>query len=195
MTEKTPSVQLKLAVYRSQERLKLINLASLDETEAYGFDLTGKPVMEPNRKCYYKFTGGHVGNVHLNYIFKKGLNPDNVTEPNSPKRVFGFEALSIQLGRNGAYADPKKIEQETSKLIKEGVSIIHYVKLSSLLGMQTFKKDEWMVTGKAEQPDYDVEWQKMLKDIKSEWRIATPKMEKSIHALNLRKTLAAEPEI
>jgi hypothetical protein len=189
------NVQLKLAVYRSQQRLNIINCNTLEEIECWGFDAQGKPILDPNRPCKYKFTGGHSGNVHLNYVFKRGLNPDNVRDPNSPQRVFEFKAVALQLSRNGAYADPQKIEKKTKKLIEEGVSIIHYVKLSSLLGMATIKNDEWLVTGKAEDPDYDLEWPNLLKKIGSEWRIATEKMTKAIGALFVKKTAHTSPQI
>jgi hypothetical protein len=189
-------VQLKLAVYRSNEKVQVINIKTGKIIDAFGFDQAGLPVTEPYRQCAYRITGGHSGNVYLNSVFRRGLLPNNEKDQN--KKVYGWAAIQLQLQRAGPSIDVKKLQEETEKLIKDGVATIHYCKLSNLLGIQDNNKqnDEWVIMGEApETPDYDIEWTPLLKTLKSEWRIATEKMREAFATLTIQRATEATADI
>ena len=203
----TSNINLKLVVFAQNERVRVINIEDYEgldtEISAFGFTEKGEPVTNPQQPVKYRVTGQSHGGVNLNNVYSRGLYMDHVerkptgryddhgrpiTEFVKPKRLFGWESVSMQLSRNGCHADPKTIQEATENLIRSGLSRVHYYRLCNVNGMaQSYGmfEDKWVV-GDVPEVNYDV-FNRLLKKIGSQWRIQTPNTMKLLRKLELQK--------
>jgi len=200
--EKEIGVHLKLCSFSSSATfpvLNIQNLQGLDERiEAFGFTENGQPA---NNKIQakYLFIGKVTGYVDLTRVYRAGINLNSYRnskgEIQQGKRVFGGEAISIMLQRNGLPMAPAAIEAKLETLVNDGATIYFY-KGSSLSHMdtKTYKltggADKWILSGKHQIQDTDV-WNEFLsKILHSKWRIKSKATEKLLASKALAKLLA-----
>jgi hypothetical protein len=193
------NVNLKITVFAQEARVKVVNVEDFtgldEEIDAFGFTEKGEPVtsMEHITQAKYRVTGLPRGGVNLNNVFSRGLNRDYKRDAtgkleNSGK-LHGWDAVTMQLSRNGCHADPKEIQQKTEALIKSGISRIHFYREANICGMaQSYDmfKDRWVVSGDVPEVNYDV-FNKLLKKLGSAWRIQTPNTMKLLRKLELQR--------
>ena len=194
------NVNLKLVVFAQNERVKVVNIQDFEgldeEISCFGFKEDGTPVtsMEHITQAKYRITGVSRSGVNLNGIFSRGLNTDFKRNPSTGKlensgKLHGWNAVAMQLSRNGCYADPKEIQAKTETLIKSGINRIHFYREANVNGMaQSYGmfSDRWIVSGDVPSINYDI-FNKLLKKIGSEWRIQTPNTMKLLRKLELQK--------
>jgi hypothetical protein len=209
------NINLKLTVFAKEARVKIVSLNDFtgldEEINAFGFTEKGDPVtsMEYIAQAKYRVTGFPRGGVNLNNVYSRGLNadykhvPDGYDEHGRQKfklvssgKAHGWDAVAMQLSRNGCHADPKTIQKQAESLIKSGISRVHFYREANINGMaQSYGmfKDKWLV-GDIPEVNYDV-FNKLLKKIGSKWRIQTPNTMKLLRKLELQKLISETENI
>jgi hypothetical protein len=193
------NINLRLVVFSSSDRVRIVNIQDFEgldmEISAFGFDANGEPITSSDqiRNVKYKVTGASHSGVFLNPVFSHGLSLEHKhnTLGNliSGEKVFGWNAVAMQLSRNGCYADPKTIQEATENLIRSGINRVHYYREANINGMAQdygMFKDHWIVSGDVPQINYDI-FNKLLKKISSAWRIQTAFTMKLLRKLELQK--------
>jgi hypothetical protein len=202
------NANLKIVVFSQTERVKVINITTFDgldsEIDAFGFTEKGEPVTNPEQlnNVKYRVTGLSHAGVNLNNVYSRGLCMDHKHVPDGydehgrqksklvlGKHLHGWDAVAMQLGRNGCHADPKTIQEATENLIRSGITRIHYFREANICGMaQSYGmfEDKWIVSGDVPEVNYDV-FNKLLKSLKSPWRIQTPNTMKLLRKLELQR--------
>ena len=201
------NVNLKITVFEQNTIVRIVNIESFEgldsEISAFGFDSNGNPItsMEQINNVKYRVTGQPRSGVNLNGIFSRGLNTDFKRNPSgkleNAGKLHGWNAIAMQLSRNGCYADPKTIQEATENLIRSGISRIHFYREANVNGMaQSYGmfSDKWIVSGDVPSINYDI-FNKLLKKIGSQWRIQTPNTMKLLRKLELQKLVSETSDL
>ena len=191
MTEKEIKSHIKMCVFSTSEILSVLNVSTLDgleeKIECQGFSESGKPIGKLSPK--YPFVGKVTGYVDLTRVYRVGIclnaTRDAKREIVQGKRVFGAEAISIMMQRNGiAFNEPlENLEEKIANLAENGATIYVY-KQSSTFNMNTATyqaagyKDKWIISTKHPVQSVD-KWNDFLKiKLKSNWRVKSRAIEK-----------------
>jgi hypothetical protein len=133
------------------------------------------------------------GRVDLSCAATLGIFPDFTRDAKRKlvkyPKVYGFSAMSIMLGRNGATA-PKDLEERITSLVNNGMTRIWIFKESNRRGMaQAYGfSDYWNIESMPPQTDYDL-FNDFLATLKSDYRIITNKTINALRKLELNKLL------
>jgi hypothetical protein len=194
------NANLKIVVFAQNTRVKIINIVTFDgldsEIDAFGFNAKGEPVTSPEQlnNIKYRMTGLSHAGVNLNNVYSRGLNTDYKRNPTTRKlensgKLHGWDAVALQLSRNGCSANPSEIQEKTEALIKSGITRIHFYRLCNVNGMsQSYNmfEDHWIVSGDVPEVSYDT-FNKLLKKIGSAWRIQTKATMQLLRKLELQR--------
>jgi len=165
-----------------QEKVRIVNLKTFDGTSpnseewifAYGFDSEGNPILrEGNLKnACYRVSGSFIGSIEWSPLLRKGISLGSL--------------LSIE---------ESKANQLISPFQESGVKQLNFVKKHQIYGMLQpyFVTDTWLVfIDKIPDVNYDGFNDKVLKRIKSAWRIYTPKIAQLLRKLEYQSIMNIE---
>ena len=191
MTEKEIGSHIKLCSFSTSEILPVLNVETLDgleeKIECQGFSESGKPIGKLPPK--YPFVGKVTGYVDLTRVYRVGIclnaTRNAKREIQQGIRVFGAEAISIMMQRNGlAWKEPlENLEEKIADLAENGATIYVYKESSTFnMNTETYKiagyKDKWIISTKHPVSNVD-KWNEFLsKKLHSDWRVKSRAIEK-----------------
>ena len=169
-------------VMRPKERVRIVNLKTFDGTSpnseewlfAYGFDSEGNPIFrEANlKRDNYKISGSFIGSVEWSPLLRRGIS------------------LGSLLG-----IEESKANQLIRPFAESGAKQLNFVKKHQIYGMFDcyFVTNTWLVfVDKIPTVNYDGFNDKVLKRIKSQWRIYTSRIGQLLRKLEFQKVMGIE---
>lgn len=165
--------------YRKKCLKRVVNLVTFEGTSSnqkeqihcYGFDAKGNPVFHPD-DCAYKLCGVFGGTMALNPLITRSK---------------GRKTLPMLL----------EISDEEARTLMTpflGSEKVFFVKQHNLYGMVLpyNVEDKWLIRTEIPKPKYDEFNTRILKKLKSEWRIYTPKIARLLRKLEFKEVMGME---
>lgn len=199
---KVDNVHVQMCVW-SPSYQRLLNLKTYDgidfPLEAWGFDVNGNAVFKQSDPALkYKIVGTTPSiRVDLSATATLGIRADMKRDAKGvlvvTDKIYGIEAMSIMLGRNGC-TGPKDLEQKIDALIRNDMSRIWIFRESNRRGMANAYgfEDYWNISAEPPQSDYDGFNEFLKKTLKSDYRIMTDKQIRILRRTELSKLLTTE---